>query len=253
MIVDLLKNIARKCKRIILRIRFFLTVNWLKTIYFNFKMLPFEQARKLPFIFYGKIYFSSLKGKVKINVPIKMGLVCFGEDFEINKKAKGIAQLHLDGEAVFNGYMHIGKDVLFYVNDGAYCEFGNMACLGSNVRFVCMNKISLGNWTGIGYDSQLLDSNFHPMYNTLTNEEYPMHGVIQLGDHNAVSNRVTIQSGTITNNNFVIASNSLCNANYYNLGENVLIGGVPAKLIKNNFARNWEIEKESLMKFKIKW
>jgi serine acetyltransferase len=56
--------------------------------------------------------------------------------------------------------------------------------------------------------------------------------------------------GTKTADNTVIASNSLCNKDYTGLGNNVLIGGIPSKLIKNNFKRDWEIEKEHLMKSK---
>ena len=40
--------------------------NWWAIIYFNFKVLPFKQAIRLPFDFYGKVRFVSLKGKVSL-------------------------------------------------------------------------------------------------------------------------------------------------------------------------------------------
>lgn len=49
--------------------------NWFAILYFNFKMLPFRQAVRLPFDFYGKIKFQSLKGKVIINTTVSRG--CF--------------------------------------------------------------------------------------------------------------------------------------------------------------------------------
>lgn len=41
--------------------------NWLAIFYFNFKMLPFKQAIKLPFDFYHQIRFENLSGKTIIN------------------------------------------------------------------------------------------------------------------------------------------------------------------------------------------
>ena len=57
--------------------------------------------------------------------------------------------------------------------------------------------------------------------------------------------------GCETPDNIVIASNSLCNKNYRNLGTQVLIGGIPAKLLKNDFIRDFENEKELLKKYKV--
>lgn len=232
------------------KIKFLLSVNWTKTIYFNFKMFPFSIAKKLPFVFFGKVHFHELKGEVIINKKIKTGMIGFGHKFEKSKKSKGIAEFTLNGKLVLNGPLHIGKDVFFYIGDNAYCEFGYMSCLGSDVKLICTNNIIIGDWTGIGYESQIIDTNSHPMMNSETGEYYPISEPIKLGTHNAISNRVTIMSNTKTPDFCVIASNSLCNKNYSTLGSNILIGGLPAKLIKNNYTRDWENEKELLIKYK---
>ena len=52
--------------------------NWWAIFYFNFKMLPFKQAIKFPFDFYGKVRFPSLKGRVVINCPVTRRMVEFG-------------------------------------------------------------------------------------------------------------------------------------------------------------------------------
>nr|WP_321224860.1 transferase [uncultured Psychroserpens sp.] len=232
------------------RVKLFFTVNWYKTLYFNFKMLPFAQAKKLPFYFYGKVKFSSLNGTVKIDAPIKRAMIGFGQKFEQMSVAKGIAEFTLDGTLVFKGHAHFGKDVFLCVKKDAYCEFGFMGCLGSDVKLLCTNRIIIGKWTGIGYESQVIDTNSHTMINTKTGEKHPISAPIELGDYNAISNRVSIMSNTKTPNNCVIASNSLCNKDYRDLGSEILLGGVPAKLIKRNFVRDWETEKENLLRYK---
>lgn len=230
--------------------RFFFTINWIKTLYFNFKMFPFHSAKKLPVFFYGKVKFSSLKGTIKIDGDIKRGMIGFGQHFEKWTLPKGISELFLDGTLVFKGHAHIGKDFLFSVDKDAYCEFGFMGCLGSDVKLVCTKKIVIGSWAGIGYESQVIDTNSHPMMNTKTGKHYSMKNEIHIGDYNAFSNRVSIMGNTKTPNNCVIASNSVCGKDYTTLGEYILIGGLPAKLIKNNYARDWESEKERLMAWK---
>ena len=47
--------------------------NWWAILYFNFKMLPFRQAVKFPFDFYGAIRFQSLRGKVELNGQVRRG------------------------------------------------------------------------------------------------------------------------------------------------------------------------------------
>lgn len=233
------------------KMKFYYTVNWTKTLYFNFKKFPFNVAKKLPVFFYGKIHFQSIKGQIIINGPIKTAMIGYGQHFETAKKSKGIAEFALYGKLVFNGYSHFGKDVIIYIGYNAHCEFGYMSCLGSDVKIVCENKVYIGDWSGIGYESQIIDTNSHPMINTQTGEYYPMVGEVQIGTHNAFSNRITVMPGTKTPNYCVIASNTLCNKDYTNLGSNILIGGIPAKLLKNNYSRDWENEKELLKEYKV--
>ena len=80
------------------------------------------------------------------------------------------------------------------------------------------------------------------MINTETNEVYKMTMPIVIGNYNFISNRVTLLSKTKTPNYCTIASNTLCNKDYTVLGENVLIGGIPAQLLNKNIKRNWEVE-----------
>lgn len=233
------------------RLKLYSRVNWYKTLKFNFRKFPFSIARRLPVVFYGSVRFGDLSGEVILEGPVRMGMVGFGQQFEKFTRSRGVAEFTLSGTLVFKGYCHMGKDCRFSVGRGAYCEFGDMSALGSNVKLICTERIVLGDWTGIGFESQLIDTNAHPMKNTKTGEVYPMKGPIELGSYNAVSNRVSFMPNCKTPDYCVIASNSLCNKDYRGLGERILIGGVPAKLIKEDYARDWESEKEVLKRNKI--
>lgn len=246
--IKILKSIYFFFKIQYQKIEFFFSINWIKTLYFNFKMLPFNTAKKLPFYFYGSVKFSSLRGSVSIDGPIHRGMVGFGQAYEMMTRSSGIAELNLQGKLVFKGYMQFGKDYFVYVQQDAFCQLGNMSSLASRGKLICSKKILLGDYARIGSESQLMDTNFHQLIDTVSGKIYPKSGEIQIGDFNFIGNRVSIMSNTITSENCIVASNSLCNKDYSSLGTNVLIGGIPAKLIKQNIARDWNGEKEKLHK-----
>ena len=239
--IQSLRNIKRKFK--IAR-----KVNWVKTLYFNLKMFPFSIAKKLPVFFYGSVKFTSLKGSIIIDAPLKTAMIGFGQPYEMTTRSCGIAELFLEGQLLVNGHIQFGKDYFVYIKKGAQLQMGHMASLASQGKIICTNSISLGSWARIGSESQLMDTNFHQMIDTTTNEKIHTTNSITIGNYNFFSNRVSIMSNTITPDFCTIASNSLTNKNYTSLGRNTLIGGLPAKLIKENISRDWEGERESLEK-----
>ena len=211
-------------------------------------MLPFADAKKLPFFFYGKVKFSSLNGSVAIEAPITRAMIGFGQPYEMNTIHIGIAEIMLSGTMTFNGYAQFGKDYFICIKKEAVCSFGNMSSLGSRGKIICTNWVELGDYARLGSECQIIDTNFHKMIDTATKKEYEMSQPIKLGNYNFISNRVTILSKTITPDYCTIASNTLCNKNYQSLGDNILVGGIPAKLLKENISRDWEGEQAVMLK-----
>jgi acetyltransferase-like isoleucine patch superfamily enzyme len=229
--------------------QFYYSINWTKTLYFNLKKFPFSTAQKLPVYFYGNVKLKDISGKIVINAPIKSGMIGFGQPYEIITRSKGTAEFSLQGEMIFNGHVQFGKDYLIHVAPSATLKMGNMSSLGHSGKIICYDKITFGDYARVGYESQLCDTTVHQMIDTVTGEKYPLTGSIELGNYNYISNRVTILSKTVTPDFCTIASNSLCAKDYTSFGNNILIGGMPAKLIKNNISRDWEGEAKQLEKW----
>lgn len=231
------------------RLKIYISINWVKTLYFNFSKFPFATARKLPVFFYGPVKFQDISGQVIIQAPIERGMIGFGQPYELNTLHKGHAELNLSGTILFKGNAQFGKDCFIYVAKGARFEVGHMASLASNGKVICTEAVTLGNYARIGSESQLIDTAFHVMFDTVTGQRFPVNGTIALGNFNYVANRVSIMKGTITPDYCTIASNSLCNKNYTPLGQHILIGGMPAKLLKTNITRDWEGEMHLMEKW----
>lgn len=249
--IDYLKINYRKSRSFYHRFKFYYSINWSKTLYFNFKKFPFAIAKQLPVFFYGRVKFSSIKGQISIDAPIRKGMIGFGQPYEMTTVSKGCAELTLKGKMVFKGHVQFGKDYFIYVDQNGYCEFGHMSSMASSGKIMCVEKIILGDYARLGSESQIMDTNFHQMINTKTNERYPMTSPIYIGNYNFIGNRVSIMSKTKTPDFCTIASNSVCNNDYTHLGENVLIGGIPSKLLRENICRDWEGERKLLDEFLI--
>ncbi|MNX45579.1 putative lipopolysaccharide biosynthesis O-acetyl transferase WbbJ [compost metagenome] len=245
----MIQNGYRKCRSIYHKIQFYCKVNWIKTLYFNFKKFPFETAKKLPVFFYGRVKFTSMKGEIQIEGKIQKGMIGFGQPYELNSAHRGIAEVFILGKLIFKGKFQFGKNCFVFVGENATCELGNMASMASGGKIICTEKIVLGDYARFGSEAQIIDTNFHDLIDTQTGEKLQKTAPIFIGNYNFVSNRVSIMKGTQTPNFCTIASNSLCTKDYKNLGENILIGGVPAKLIRNNISRDWEGEKQQLDDF----
>jgi acetyltransferase-like isoleucine patch superfamily enzyme len=231
------------------RISFYWSINWRKTIYFNFKMFGFKDAIKLPVYFFGRIKLYDLTGKITIESPIKTGMIGIGQPFELTKASQGTAEFYLKGNLIFKNHAHFGKDCLIYIGENATCEIGDLFAMGSRGKLLCYHNISFEKCVRIGFESQVIDTNFHTIIDLETNQVMPMRSKISIGNYNWIGNRSSIMQKTITPDNCIVASNSLCNKDYSSFGENILIGGVPANLIRKNIKRNWDGEMENLKKW----
>ena len=245
----MIQNSYRKCRSFYHKFQFYYKVNWVKTLYFNFKKFPFKTAKKLPVFFYGRVKFTSIIGDIQIDGKIQKGMIGFGQPYELNSAHKGVAEIFILGKLTFKGKFQFGKDCFVFVGENAVCELGNMASMASGGKIICTEKIVLGNYARFGSEAQIIDTNFHDLIDTQTGEKLQKSSAIFIGNYNFVSNRVSIMKGTQTPNFCTIASNSLCTKDYKNLGENILIGGISAKLIRNNISRDWEGEKQQLNDF----
>jgi len=247
--IKMMQKSYRKYRSFYHQLKFYLSVNWTKTLYFNFKKFPFETAVKLPVFFYGKVKFTSIKGTIQIDGTIQKGMIGFGQPYELNTVHKGTAEFFVLGKLTFKGKFQFGKDCFLFVGENAVCDLGNMASMASNGKLICTEKIVLGDYARFGSEAQIIDTNFHDLIDTETGEKLEKSAPIFIGNYNFMSNRVSILKGTQTPDFCTVASNSLCTKDYKSLGKNILIGGIPAKLIRSNIARDWQGEKEQLDHF----
>ncbi len=67
------------------------------------------------------------------------------------------------GKLVLNGSTITGPGVTIIVGPNASLELGNNVCINSNATIIANQKIKIGDGSGIGWDSEIIDTDFHPI------------------------------------------------------------------------------------------
>ena len=76
--------------------------------------------------------------------------------------------------------MFSGKDCFVNVSNNGYLEMGHLALWAQKSTLIATNKIIFGTWTRIGSNSKVIDTNYHQMYDTETNERSSINGLTKL-------------------------------------------------------------------------
>lgn len=246
--MNIIKKVKNKWNR-------FFSINWIKSIYFNFKMLPLHQAKKMPILFFGKVKFTNISGTIVINSDkINFGMIGFGQDYENRKISFGFSQFHLEGNINFRGNFQFGKDYLLVVSKNAKLELGHNSSMGYLSKLMCYDSITFSDYCRIGFESIVMDTSSHQMINTITKEKFKITKPIFLGSYNYLGNNVSVLKGTKTSDYVTIAANSVCLKDYTSFGSNILIAGNPAIPIKHNVSRDWKGEQvwlDVVLKFRL--
>ena len=218
----------------------FFVHNWWAILFFNFKMLPFKQAIRLPFDFYGRVRMVNLKGKVCLNTDrVFPGMIKLGSQGRDMFPTNPVI-LDIRGNLKFNGSFYIGCGSTIRIEPNAVLSFGENSRIGANSIVFCEDKIQIGNNVEMSWNIQLMDTDRHEIKDIETNQVTPSHAPIMIGDNVWVGNHVSFNKGCYIPGDTIIASNSLCNKDYCNIPSYSVIGGLPAKLIGKNKARVWE-------------
>lgn len=215
------------------------------SLYFNLRMLPFKDAIKLPILFYGPTNFVWLTGKVLIEGKVSRAMIKIGKNFDFFSGTQK-PMLLIQGEIVFHGPCNIAHNYCIRISKDAKLEVQAYVFLGSSTRIVCIRDIKIGECTQFAFGCNIIDSNFHFLYDKRSMKVGNRDKKIVIGKNNWIGNSTSIVGGCCTGDYFTVASNSLVNKDFSkSLEQNVMLAGVPARIVKNDIQRIFSLDKES--------
>lgn len=226
---------------------YFWQINWLKTIWFNHKALPFKQAIKIPFIISYNVKIRRI-GKIVLPESIHPGMISIGvvkiREYDSNFNPTYFTN---NGTLIIRGNVKIHPGVKLFIKSNACLDLGVRINIGSNSKIICYKTIQIGNDFRMSWDGQIFDTDFHFLYNIEQDKYYPRNKPVIIGSNVFIGNRCTIGKGTNIPNGSVVSCVSKVSGIFDNEGENLLISGNPAIVIKKgvNIGSGWFLEEEA--------
>lgn len=230
------------------QVRRVLRVSILKTLYVNFAMLPFKQALKLPILLTRNVHLFDLSGSIKIPGEASFAMVrfgFFGEDSAYWKT--NVSSLKIRGALIFRGACHFGSGIIIRVEPGANLSIGDDVKFNNQAKLICYKDITIGDHCRIAWETQIIDTTFHFVCERETGNALSRDGSVHIGNNNWIGNRTSLMKGCRLPDFCIVASGSLCNK-AYELPQDSLIGGVPAKLIRSGIYRAFDAEEQEILK-----
>ena len=213
----------------------------IKTVYFNFKCLPFKQAVHIPVILY-KPKFKNLSGKFVIDSSdgIKMGLVKMGYPRVSIYDGTGVMIENL-GVITFSGRCTMGAGIKISVGKEGRLDFGNNFMATAEMKIVCYDHIHFDDYVLVGWECLFMDTDLHQITIVGETERPKSHAPIFVGEHCWLACRCMIMKGTYIPTYSIVAANSFLNKDYTIDGDSSLFAGQPAKKVKSGMHFDWSI------------
>lgn len=217
---------------------FKLHLNLIKTVYFNLKVFGVKKGIKLPIWLYGRIQLEGLhRGCIELTSlrsgTVKIGGGWYTEIYGFSKRHTSF--LRVEGKLVFGNGVIMNQGVILSISSNAIVKIGNNVRFNERVTVHSKIGVSIGDNSRVGWNTQILDTSFHYMINKgkISYRDAPV-----FIDHNVwIANGVSIMKGVCLPAYTVVASNSLVNKSFKDIGEHCLIGGIPAKFITEGVER----------------
>lgn len=204
-----------------------------KTIYFNFRHLPYAQAKHLP-IYIGANVEVDVKGKVVIDVPVTRGMIILGA-VQGSRGVPGRKDSYLlisEGATLhFHGKCRIVEGFTLRLDGQAQLSFGNLFRANKNWECYIRSKLSIGNGVRMGWNVHLRDCDGGKILNEkgeVTNSPRP----ITIGNHCWIASYATIMKGVTLPDDTVVSFRSLVTKPFTQT--HTIIAGIPAKVVKEN-------------------
>ncbi len=200
-----------------------------KSVYVNFRLLPIKQAMYLPIMVSRKTKLRSLSGKVYLDT-VKTGIVRIGFggtdmlDYRYDRTI-----LQVTGSIHFKGKTKIGVGAKIMVSGDL--TLGKRFDITGDATIICAKKITIGDNTMIAWQTILMDTDQHNIYNN--NQQIINHDRdITIGNSVWIGAKSFILKGVHIPDGTIVGANTTVTNSFEK--EQCIIAGTPARIIKEN-------------------
>lgn len=201
-----------------------------KTLYFNFKVLPFSIALKMPFFVAWNVKLANLKKNiVEFECEIKPFTVAIGFNGTPEVSPSRAYVSFRRGKVLFRGKCNIAEGCIIDVSCGGKLVFGKNFSANKNFFVSCNKEIVFGDDCMLGWNVLLFDATGHVIYKDEVQKD--SFKPIYIGNHVWLCAEVHVMKGSSVADGSVVGYRSLVTSKFSE--QNILIAGNPAKFVQN--------------------
>jgi acetyltransferase-like isoleucine patch superfamily enzyme len=212
-----------------------------RTLWFNFRYLPFSQALKLPVWIANNVRIEKLNrtGIDLKDTNIRLGSVRIGyheADAVDCYSVHTVISIERGGKWIINQDAHIGQGAIIRIKCNGQLIIGRNFAISGTASIICSKRITFGDDVQLSWNSLFIDSDAHKVFAEdaiLINPPKEIY----IGNRVWISANTTIMKGSIIRDDTVVAANTMINR--YVSDGNCILAGIPAKTVKK--IRNFEI------------
>ena len=195
-----------------MKLKYYFQISLLKTLIFNFRILPLKDALKMPVILFRNTRIKSLEGDFRIDPPLRHGMIKFGR-CDVCGMENSPTVISVKGTCRFKGKATIGSGSVLCVEKGGEFIAGKKLRITGRSTIFCRNRISFGEDVLISWDDLFMDSDHHDIFDRNGSLLNPA-GEIAVGSHVWLGCRCTFLKGCSIKDGSVVASGSILNRDF---------------------------------------
>ena len=204
-------------------------LNFVKSVFFNFRYLPFKQAIYMPVWITTNLKECKLKrGQLILKRPYRKSVfIGSGGSPALQHFYSGL-MISEGGKLILNGLTVFSEGSVIRCDKDAIIEIGKDFYCNKNCFIRSTNHLIIGNNCLLGWNVQILTTDGHSiMYD---NHQCEKDKYVRIGNHVWVASNSYIQKDVDIADDCVIAQGAIITKSFSE--PKCLIGGIPAKIIK---------------------
>lgn len=207
-----------------------------RSIWYNFRLLPFRQARHLPLLVSHRTRFVNASGHIDLQADrLRVGLVKVGfATYQHTNFRHDRTLINLRGRIIFHGECAIGAGCSIEVSEEGKLTFGDNTLIGPRGLIICHHLITFGDWNRVSWCCTFMDSDQHRLINAegqCCNPDRP----IRLSDKIWIGCHVIVAKGTELAACTTVGTGSILHGSHTE--ERTILAGNPAHIVKRGVTR----------------
>ena len=206
---------------------------YIYSLFFCLRYLPLRLAVHIPILIHPSVKVESLpRGAIQFHGKLRHGMFVFGfKGTAGQSNCKSLIAINPGAQLIVSEGVQMARGTRIVISKGKMQIGRNFWCNG-DCYFYCTTKITIGDDNMYGWSISFNTSDGHCIYEN--GQQKPMEGDIAIGNHVWIASHCIIAKNTYIADDCIVAQHSLVGKRFEQA--NCLIGGMPAKIIKENYS-----------------